>query len=53
MMSSKTKVTNNLMCGLDMLHLNQLIAKATGTQRSNAEIIAHAINVVPREYNIP
>jgi hypothetical protein len=36
-----------------MLYLNQLIVKANGTQRSDAEIIAHVINVALREYNIP
>jgi hypothetical protein len=36
-----------------MLYLNQLIVKANGTQRSDAEIIAHDINVAPRVYNIP
>jgi hypothetical protein len=32
----------------DMLYLNQLIVKANGTQRSDAEIIAHVINGAPR-----
>jgi hypothetical protein len=37
----------------DMLYLNEQIVKANGTRRSDAEIIAHIINVAPRYYNIP
>jgi len=37
----------------DMLYLNDLIAKANGTKRTDAEILAHIINVAPRQYNIP
>jgi hypothetical protein len=36
-----------------MLCLNDLIARANGTKRTDAEILAHIINVAPREYNIP
>jgi hypothetical protein len=36
----------------DMFHLNKLIVKGNGTQRSDAAIIAHVINVAPWEYNI-
>jgi hypothetical protein len=37
----------------DMLYLNGLIAKANGTKRTDAEILAHIISVAPREYSIP
>jgi hypothetical protein len=37
----------------DMLYKNDLIVKANGTKRTDAEILAHNINVAPREYNIP
>jgi len=37
----------------EMLYLNDLIVKAKGTKRTDAEIIAHIINAAPREYNIP
>ena len=37
----------------EMLYLNDLITKAKGTKRTDAEIIAHIINAAPREYNIP
>jgi hypothetical protein len=37
----------------DMLYLNEMIVKASGTRRSDAEIIAHIINVAPKYYNIP
>jgi Zinc knuckle len=36
----------------DMLYLNDLLAKANGTKRTDAEILAHIINVAPRGYNI-
>jgi hypothetical protein len=36
-----------------MLYLNEQIVKAIGTRRSDAEYIAHIINVAPRYYNIP
>jgi hypothetical protein len=36
-----------------MLYLNDQIARANGTKRSDAEIIAHIINVAPKYYNIP
>jgi hypothetical protein len=29
------------------------IVKANGTKRTDAEILAHIINVAPKEYNIP
>jgi hypothetical protein len=37
----------------EMLYLNDQIVRANGTKRSDAEIIAHIINVAPRYYNIP
>jgi hypothetical protein len=37
----------------DMLYLNEQIFKAYGTRRSDAEIIAHNINVAPKYNNIP
>jgi hypothetical protein len=37
----------------DMLYLNDQIVRANGTKRSDAEIIAHIINVAPKYYNIP
>jgi hypothetical protein len=37
----------------DMLHLNEQIVRASGTKRSDAEIIAHIINAAPKSYNIP
>jgi hypothetical protein len=37
----------------DMLYLNDQIVKANGSKRSDAEIIAHIINVAPKDYNIP
>jgi hypothetical protein len=37
----------------DMLYLNDQKVRANGTKRSDAEIIAHIINVSPRYYNIP
>jgi hypothetical protein len=37
----------------DMLYLNDQIVKANGTKRSDAEIIAHIINVAPKYYSIP
>jgi hypothetical protein len=36
-----------------VLYLNEQIVKANGTRKSDAEIIAHIINVAPRYYNIP
>jgi hypothetical protein len=36
-----------------MLYLNEQIVKASGTKRSDAEIIAHIINAAPKFYNIP
>jgi hypothetical protein len=36
----------------DMLYLNDQIVRANGTKRSDAEIIAHIINVAPKYYNI-
>jgi hypothetical protein len=35
------------------MYFNQLIVKANRPQRYIAEIIAHVINVVPKECNIP
>jgi hypothetical protein len=32
----------------DILYLNKQIVKANGTKRSDAEIIAHIINVAPK-----
>jgi hypothetical protein len=37
----------------DMLYLNDQIVRANGTKRSDAEIIAHIVNVAPKCYNIP
>jgi hypothetical protein len=37
----------------DLLYLNEQIVKANGTSRSDAEIIAHIINVAPKYYSIP
>jgi hypothetical protein len=37
----------------DILYLNDQIVRANGTKRSDAEIIAHIINVAPKDYNIP
>jgi hypothetical protein len=37
----------------DMLYLHEQIVKANGARRSDAEIIAHIINVAKRYYNIP
>jgi hypothetical protein len=37
----------------DMLYLNEQIVRASGTKRSDAEIIAHIINAAPKFYNIP
>jgi hypothetical protein len=36
-----------------MFYLNDVISKAYGTKRTDAEILAHIINVAPRQYNIP
>jgi hypothetical protein len=36
-----------------MMYLNEQIVKANGTRRSDAEIIAHIINVALRYYSIP
>jgi hypothetical protein len=36
-----------------MLYLNDQIVRANGTKRSDAEIIAHVINVAPKYCNIP
>jgi hypothetical protein len=36
-----------------MLYLNDPIVRANGTKRSDAEIIAHIINVAPKYYSIP
>jgi hypothetical protein len=36
----------------DMLYLNDQIVRTNGTKRSDAEIIAHIINVAPKYYNI-
>jgi predicted transcriptional regulator len=36
-----------------MLYLNELIVRASGNKRSDAEIIAHIINAAPKFYNIP
>jgi hypothetical protein len=35
-----------------MLYLNEQIVRASGTKRSDAEIIAHIINAAPKLYNI-
>jgi hypothetical protein len=32
----------------DMLYLNEQIVRASGTKRSDAEIIAHIINAAPK-----
>jgi hypothetical protein len=40
-------------CFSDMLYLNDEIVRADGTKRSDAEIIAHIINVAPKYYSIP
>jgi hypothetical protein len=37
----------------DMLYLNDQIVRTNGTKRSDAEIIAHIINVAPKYDNIP
>jgi hypothetical protein len=37
----------------DMLYLNEQIVRASGTKRSDAEIIAHIINAAQKFYNIP
>jgi hypothetical protein len=37
----------------DMLYLNDQIVRANGTKRSDAEIIAHIINVAPKDSYIP
>jgi hypothetical protein len=37
----------------DMLYLNEQIVRESGTKRSDAEIIAHIINVAPKFYSIP
>jgi hypothetical protein len=37
----------------NMQYLNYQIVRANGTKRSDAEILAHIINVAPRYYNIP
>jgi hypothetical protein len=37
----------------DILYLDDLIVKSRGTKRTDAEILAHIINVAPKEYNIP
>jgi hypothetical protein len=39
-------------CFSDTLYLNDQIVKANGTNRSDAEIIAHIMNVAPKYYNI-
>jgi hypothetical protein len=36
----------------DLLYLNEQIVRASGTKRSDAEIIAHIINAAPKFYNI-
>jgi hypothetical protein len=36
-----------------MPYLNDQIVRANGTKRSDAEIVAHIINVAPKYYNIP
>jgi hypothetical protein len=36
----------------DMLYLNEQIVRASGTKRSDDEIIAHIINAAPKFYNI-
>jgi hypothetical protein len=36
----------------DMLCLNEQIVRASGTKRSDAEIIVHIINAAPKFYNI-
>jgi mevalonate kinase len=36
----------------DMLYLNEQIVRASGTKRSDAEIIAHVIKAAPKFYNI-
>jgi hypothetical protein len=37
----------------EMLYLNKQIVRASGTQRSDVETIAHIINAAPKFYNIP
>jgi hypothetical protein len=36
-----------------MLCFNEQIVRASGTKRSDAEIVAHIINAAPKSYNIP
>jgi hypothetical protein len=37
----------------DLVYLNEPIVRASGTRRSDAEIIVHIINAAPTFYNIP
>jgi hypothetical protein len=39
-------------CFSDMLYLNDQIVRASGTKRSDDEIIVHIINAAPKFYNI-
>jgi hypothetical protein len=38
---------------IDMLNVNEQIVRASGTKRSDADIIAHIINAALKFYNIP